>query len=932
MLMRNVIQCLVIIFCFFLFSCQTEEVKDSSKFVINEQYHSFDFTKDKSNSIIKIETNIESSEWNVQSDKEWCLVSKSGSNQIQLLVLENQERDVREAVVSVKSSVENYDIKVKQLGYGPAILLSKSEFSLPNNEQEITLTVTSNIEYEIKIDESNKWISPIIASTKALVDRDHQFAISVNDKYIDRKDSIIIHEKGNPEIKAICLITQKSKDGDMDDIILEGDISIVPIGGKASENQPGQGIEKCYDGIMGQNNGFYHSVWSQSAKFPVVLEFDFEGKESIDYLVYHTRSGNGNFGGVKIYTQTAANPEYALQGEYNFRMQNAASRVDFAEPVQATKIKFEVLSGAGNFVSCDEMQFFKKNTDKSLDAILLTVFTDLSCSELKTGVTDEQIHQLPSYFASVASRIKQNVYDREFRITDYKPYSNNEIWAENLMTKRYTSLDNPTGITAKAGDSLFVLVGETHGNRLTLQCVPGVDASGDSYFLEEGVNKIGIRREGMLFLIYQTDLKSANAKPIRVHIPEGSGNVDGYFDLETHQTNEKYSDILKKSTYKYFCVKGERIMFYFHRTKMLEIVPNEILPSINLWDNLIRWQQDLMGIEDTRPSQVNNHIMAISPEDGYMWASDYRIGFVYTYLHNILVPDNVMAAKDNVWGPAHEIGHIHQKAINWPGSTESSNNLFSNYSLYKLGKYCSRGSELSELAMVSCVHKKPWYDFGDGHQGENTELHMRMNWQLWNYYHRCGFKPDFWPTLFKLLREDRINESDPGDGQLKFARLASQAANADLTEFFDMWGFFRPVDTTIDQYGSFKYTVTTSMINATKSFMARFPKPKHAFYYLEDRKNGDVGIDGYRVGDTGYYTLFKEDKKITKEITYTQSGRNISIRNGEEAVAFEVKRGSSLAFFSNFFSFEVPEGIDMNVVSLYAVQADGTRILMKKGN
>ena len=55
-----------------------------------------------------------------------------------------------------------------------------------------------------------------------------------------------------------------------------------------------------------------------------------------------------------------------------------------------------------------------------------------------------------------------------------------------------------------------------------------------------------------------------------------------------------------------------------------------------------------------------------------MWASDYRIGFVYTYLNNILLYDNVMAAKDNAWGPAHEIGHIHQRAINWPGSTESS--------------------------------------------------------------------------------------------------------------------------------------------------------------------------------------------------------------------------------------------------------------------
>ena len=84
-----------------------------------------------------------------------------------------------------------------------------------------------------------------------------------------------------------------------------------------------------------------------------------------------------------------------------------------------------------------------------------------------------------------------------------------------------------------------------------------------------------------------------------------------------------------------------------------------------------------------------------------MWASDYRIAFVYTYLDNILLYDKVMLAEDNAWGPAHEIGHVHQLAIDWMGSTESSNNLFSNYIIYQLGKYKSRGRGLDYLA--ECV-------------------------------------------------------------------------------------------------------------------------------------------------------------------------------------------------------------------------------------
>ena len=368
-------------------------------------------------------------------------------------------------------------------------------------------------------------------------------------------------------------------------------------------------------------------------------------------------------------------------------------------------------------------------------------------------------------------------------------------------------------------------------------------------------------------------------------------------------------------------------MFYFHREQMKQAVPQNILSAITLWDDIIGWQQELMGIEEVRPSQVNNHLFAISPEGSYMWASDYRIAFVYTYLDNILLKSKVMAAKDNAWGPAHEIGHIHQQAINWPGSTESSNNLFSNYILYKLGKYCSRGSELSALATARCEKKQAWWNMGSAtHQNEDTEIHMRMNWQLWNYYHRCGYKTDFWQTLFKLLREDRIIESDPGAGQLKFAMKASQAANENLTDFFEMWGFFEPVDETIEQYGSWKYKVTETMIQEAKDYMAQFPAPKHAFYYLEDRKNDDVGIGNYQVGDVGYYTQFKENVKISKTVYYSHSGQQISITDGDEAVAFEVRKDGQLLYFSNFFRFTVPSSISIDGTQIYAVQADGERI------
>lgn len=788
---------------------------------------------------------------------------------------------------------------------------------------------------------------------------------SVNWLFVSKKQevnggaSIIISAKANTGEKreAILKVTSSIRNYSItiiqygpNDVVVESDILVMPYGGKDSEHQPGQDITNTYDGKFASDGGApFHTIWDQSAKFPVTLEYYFRGDTEIDYLIYYTRSGNGNFGKVKVYTTTNPNrSDYTLQGEYNFNEQNAPSKVSFPQGIKATGIKFEVLSGLGNFVSCDEMQFFKKNTEKTLDKQLLTVFTDVTCTSLKKDVTEEAINALPVYFTRIAEALKNNNYDeweKEFRIHDYEAYSNVEEWAEKLMTKKYSNLDNPTGISVNAGDEIIVLVGDTHDQDISLQCIweTGTDyvqtaASGYVYMLQPGVNKLTMKGQGQLFVMYNTDIASSNAQPIKIHIPLSSGKVTGYFDLKKHMTDAKYSELLHKATHKYFCVRGEKIMFYFHRTKMLEYLPNSILSAINLWDNIIGWQQELMGIEDVRPSQVNNHMFAISPEGSYMWANDYQIGFIYTYLGNILLYENVMAAEDNAWGPAHEIGHVHQEAINWPGCTESSNNLFSNYIIYKLGKYKSRGRGLNYLAQTVFGDDRAWWNMGTStHQNEDTEIHMRMNWQLWIYYERCKGnenKPVFWPQVFKIMRDKYgdIPETDPGSRQMAFVKAVCEAAQEDLTDFFETWGFFKAVNTKINQYGDFDYLVTKQMIEETKSEIAKYSKKAVPLQYIEDRIASEFPTTDYRsqeAGDVGYYTQFKDNIKITKSVSATLTGREISIANGDEAVAFEIRKGTDengeLLYFANTYKFTVPQTVAISSASLFAVQADGVR-------
>lgn len=737
------------------------------------------------------------------------------------------------------------------------------------------------------------------------------------------------------------------------DIVIEEDIQVKPYAGKASEEEtdPDRSIEHSFDDKFIADGGVpYHSKWGQSADFPVILEYYFEGNTDIDYFIYHTNSGNGTFGKFDVYTQTKENTEYVHQGSYDFNMRNSPSIASLKTPVKATKVKFEVHSGKNGYVSCDEMQFFKKNKKNTLEEQLLTVFTDITCSEIKPDVTQEQIEALPEFFIQTASALKDDSYnkwEKEFRIREYYPYSSADEWADKLMTRKYGDLDNPTGIYVNEGDEVVVLVGNTHGQSISIQNIgeetskgyAQTSVNGDIYPLKEGVNKLTAKQTGMLFVMYNTNIQNPDAQPIKIHIPLGGGKVCGFFSLKEHQTNEKYKELIDKADYKYFCVIGNAIILYFHHKQLKAAVPYDILSSIELWDNMIQWQQELMGIEDVYPKQMNNHIFAISPEGGYMWASEGRIGFVYTALGDILRKSYLMASR-NSWGPAHEIGHVHQGAINWASTTESSNNLFSNYTIYKFGQNCSRGTELAvpeyaanvkkaTLVFRRCVENKAWCDFGTDYQGEDPEMHARMNWQLWNYYHRCGYNPQFFPTLFKLMRENRVSTQDPGENQMMYARMACRAANENLTDFFERWGFFVPISMKVNQYGTYNYIVTDAMIKETKEFMKQFPAPKHAFYYLEDRKKGDPGLDT-TPPDVGYFTQFAEDMKITKQITYTISGHQVNVQNGEQAVAFEIKENDNLKYFGTSFQFEVPNTISPDRVKLYAVQADGVRIEMTR--
>ena len=922
--MREITKKIILFFIIIIsFSaCKDDKVEADPLLEAKESILNFE-TKTAMKSV-GVNTNL--TNWEVAStEPDWCKVTKktSPTSHIVVMVTENLGTESRSAEVILTGQNLRSTIKVEQIGSEPSIRLAPDSLYLESKAFERVVKLTTNIEeIAFEVEKESDWFSIIESDINK-----NEFIISIeeNKNYTERI-STVIFKSTDTNTKGVTkdfLITQKGLTGTSDDVDVPKDIKVIPTGGKANQAQPNQGIENTFNGIFGGEP--YHSPWGDGTTFPVVLEYFFDGKgeapDLIDYLIYYTRSGNGNFGKLNLYVATESEPEYKLYDNYDFKHTNSPSKINFTGGLKnPIKIKFEVLSGLGGYASCDQMEFYKVNKDNDLMTKLLSVFTDGTCSELKNGVTDEQINNLSPFFGNIASKMKQGNYPRDFRIDEYPAYSIVEDWADKLLINPRGVLDNCTGIYAEANEEVIILVGETNGNQLKLRSIEDANFSGDDYMLNEGINKIKVRKKGLLYILYNVnDIQAASAKPIKIHIPMQSGTVNGYWDMKKHKTDEKYKELLANATYPYFDVKGNDMMLKFITAGFRQHVPNSIIPTVKFWDEMVQVEQSIMGWDGIYPDKMNNRMYARSTKEGYMSAQSYQTNFAESTLFKILSPTEMLKDEDNPWGPAHEIGHMNQGAINWKGNTETSNNLFSNLVRYKMTEFLSRGETMEEINQRQVIEKKVFTDYGDN--GGIPSL--RMQWQLYCYFHILENNQQFFPKVFKISRENgrRPIENDPGWSQLNYVRNACDATELNLLEFFEFWGFLTPADMEVNQYGKGHLTVTPAMINETISYVQGkgYKKPAQVIQYIEDR-------DPTSYGEVGKLNnQYKSNTKISKNITYTRSGNSITIQNGDQAIGFEVRDDNELKFFSNKFSFNVNNIVWNDNLKVFAVQADGDR-------
>jgi len=615
---------------------------------------------------------------------------------------------------------------------------------------------------------------------------------------------------------------------------IESDYYVKPQTARTSSynSATSEDIAKSFDRNY---STLYHSNYA-STTFPVTLTYKFDGNSQIDYVTYVPRATgtNGNFKEVEIW-YSLKNDSVGLikYGEYNFGGGNNATTITFSPALpNPDTIYFVVKSGEGNFASCAEMEFYGINPAAFHPE---TIFTDGTCSELKPGITMDNIRQIPQpFYQKLASDLLNGYFDPTFRVQDYECYidpTEQQKWS--MTSYKFGYRDNPTGIYVRKGDMLIFFVGDMHGQSLSIDIQKGYEdlkttannpVTGTNYSIKQGMNQITATHDGLIYVRYYNT--TGEGDPVKINFV--TGRVNGYYDKAIHSATQ-WTTLLNKATYEDFDVKGEWAVLNFPVASYKSYTGTNGLALINVYDDLVYTEQVLEGLlKYNRMMKSRAYFVTKSDSTaGYMHATNYYTGYNKGSLADILALNTAKTGLKSGWGPAHEFGHILQMP-GFKGSDlgEVSNNVMSQYIVMKWG-------ESSRLTDATCSKAVNDIVLGDGTTTyrNHSDLFVRLVpfWQLKLICEDVLGKPDFYKDLYEMLRNEFTQSENYGATRApqKFIEFACKASGYDLTDFFADWKW------------------TTAQVNAAKTAIASLNLPQAPI---------PAGKKWYNITDANYNT------------------------------------------------------------------------------
>lgn len=620
----------------------------------------------------------------------------------------------------------------------------------------------------------------------------------------------------------------------------------------------------------GDYQTYFNSKFGAFSDWPFIIDYTFATASKLDYIVYYPRTDNGTrygaFNEFKVYVSTDDTPSTWVQvaevarGDQNYE----TTTIQLEESVENVRqVRFEINSAHNDRISCAEMEFYTVSQNK-FD--YTTVFTDGTCSELREGITEQDIRKMPGEtYRRLATALLEGTYDKSYRVADYRPYQQPAVMAGVNKTSQYGLRDNPTGIYVEEGDKIMVLVGDTHGQNISMVVQDlslGYNAS-TTYALKEGENSIRLSNGGLVYiqnltldeipLLPETEAEKAAiaGKTVKVHFP--FAQVNGYFDTRSDATQEDWESLLRNAVYKDIDVVGKYVMVTW-TVSAYEEYDTPIRDVMELMDEVVRLEWDFMGLFKYDKIFANRMYLHIEYNSSNPYSAANHTAYLTGYNNVFCSVDGLMS---RLWVLGHEIGHsnLTRPGLKWAGTTEVTNNIYANHVRSSMGMGSRLMDEDNPGETVYQEAIRRIKDAGQPHCLDNAsdEYYVKLVpfWQLKLYLMDVCGDEDFYRDLHEHYRvTSDLDTSVDTEGmlQLDFVRQVCDFSHIDFTSFFEDWGFLTPVDKTFSDYGTKRFTITQAQVDELKKEIASkgYPEaPGNLFEITDDNYGSFSAPAGY---------------------------------------------------------------------------------------
>ena len=490
----------------------------------------------------------------------------------------------------------------------------------------------------------------------------------------------------------------------------------------------------------------------------------------------------------------------------------------------------------------------------------LTIFTDLSCSEVKPEITEEDIINIPeAFYKDIAIKLRAGNYeDKEYRIQSYRPYQTPKVSAARTKTLHtWGILDNVTGIYVEnPEEEIAVLVGDTHGQEVKLRVQNYTESwGGTTTILKSGLNLIKPGTGLCYILIHQDEYiplnpdndaekEAIDSKRVKIHFAEAK--VNGYYDVARNKSEDSPT-LLSKAQFPYFDIKGKYCQLVWY-TEDFQAANTDFSETIKRLDRLVELEIDFSGFfKYGKAYSTRMQFMPSTSGGGNPNATVERVIFPRDYKNFLANPDDA-TFMNRTWGLAHEVGHCSQSnpGMRWGGMGEVGNNMFSMYVKTQLFGY-----ENSNM-LVEGYYEKARTLIIDGNLA-HADLSITGNkhferlvpfWQIQLYMTEVKGYKDFNRDLYEHYRvtpDVGTTFNDSGLLQLDYIRNVCNLSKTNMLDFFEKWGFLKPIDVVINDYGDRKLKITQEEIDALVAEIEakNYPEPTKDITMIQDDNFND---------------------------------------------------------------------------------------------